>query len=68
MHCTAEQNNMTVNGARLMMHETEQRGNQMTARAELLPDTAMVEAFLRDLAVNGHAAASTKGRGMAACT
>jgi hypothetical protein len=36
MHCAAEQNNMTVNGARLMMHETEQRGNQMTARAELL--------------------------------
>jgi hypothetical protein len=68
VHCAAEQNNVTLSGARLMMHEREQTGNQMTAREELQPGTTKVEAFLSDLTVNGHVAASTKGRGMAACT
>ena len=55
-------------GAWLMMHETEQTGNQMAARQGLPLGTAKVEAVLSDLAVNGQVSASTIGRGMAACT
>lgn len=35
----------------------------MKCREELIPGTAKVEAFLSDLAVNGHVAASTQNQG-----
>jgi hypothetical protein len=50
-----------------MMHKMEQSGNQMTAQKASPPGNAEAEAFLSELAINGPVAASTKGRGMAAC-
>ena len=38
--------------------------HQMKVRAELVPGTAKVEAFLSDLAVNGHVAASTQNQAL----